>query len=60
VALPQGHEATAADEPLGTQFPRFTGPKLQILTQKPLDDKTVKRGQQVLSLLALLVQQYKY
>jgi hypothetical protein len=61
-AIEGGHaavkEATAAREThgTGTQFTCCTGAKVQILTPEELR----ARGPQVLSLLALLVQKYKY
>jgi hypothetical protein len=51
---------------LGTQFTRFTGTKVQIMTQKTLIARVPpvvlfkSHDAQVLSLLALLVQKYKY
>jgi hypothetical protein len=48
----------------GTQFTGFTGTKVRILTQKALQEQRVlqeaQAALQVLILLALLVQKYKY
>ena len=58
VALQKMEDEKQRVAELGAHFTGFTSAKVQILTHQALQER--KRGPQALTLLALLVQKYKY